>query len=389
MNKDVNKVNALITTIFNDLNLLDIFQLQPPGDETPISPMSRFGVQRKPLFFTNSAFPSNKYGAAVQSIKNRLQLDHAEQSSLNFLVNTVMDPWPTSPQFFDKVINQQLRKNILSAIGTVTDTPDIHGFLTAPQYTADPNQKLYHKHFPMFHAAPHQYMVTVVADFVDPNAREMYFAKGKENPGQLMVWANHDPLILHDWVYTTPTTGFWCDHYCGLPASGPPQVPFMSAQMYVQDVIIFEHFDLKAKYPNTLTYLVYGSKGIYHMEHYITQAPNWDNMLDVDVSGIDDELLELGVFVKFVGIPEPGAELPSKSPLNEGETYRVAYTARDAMPGRDATITIKNNFWFSNTRVNVQEHSVTLADGSNARVSPCCFKNLNKKPPVNHTPTNL
>ena len=389
VNKDVNKVNALITAMFNDLNLLDIFQLQPPDSTTPISPMSRFGAQRKPLFFTNSTFANNKYGAAVQSIKNRLQLGHAEQSSLNFLVNTVMDPWPTSPQFFDKVIRQQLRKSILSAIGTVTDQPDIHGFLTAPQYTDDPDQKLYHKHFPMFHAAPHQYMVTVVADFIDPNARQQYFQKAKENPGELMVWANHDPLILHDWVYTTPTTGFWCDHYCGLPASGPPQMPFMSAQMYIQDVIIFEHFDQKAIYPKFLTYLVYGSKGKYHMEHYITKAPNWDNMIDVDVEGIDDELLELGVFVKFIGIPEPGANLPDHSPLEQGKTYSIAYTSRDAQVAR-AKIHIAKNFWFSNTRVNVASHSeVTKAnDGSVSRVQACCFKNLNPQQ-VNHTPTNL
>ena len=377
MNKDVNKVNALITTIFNDLNLLDIYQLQPVGAK-PISPMSRFGVQRKPLFFTNSTFANNKYGAAVQSIKNRLQLEHAEQSSLNFLVNTVMDPWPTSPQFFDKVIRQQLRKSILIAIGTVTDTPDIHGFLNAPQITEDPEQKLYHKHFPMFHAAPHQYMVTVVADFIDPNARKQYFQKAKENPDQLMVWANHDPLILHDWVYTTPTTGFWCDHYCGLPESGPPETPFMSAQMYIQDVIIFEHFDTKALYPKNLTYLLYGSKGVYHMEHYITQAPNWDNMLDVEVEGIDEDLLELGVFVKFA-MPEPGPNLPTESPLVQNETYRVTYTGRDARVSR-AAITIKNNFWFSNTRVNVASHSVAkAADGSVVRVQACCFKNPKQK----------
>jgi hypothetical protein len=296
-----------------------------------------------------------------------------------------MDPWPTSPQFFDKVINKQLRKSILNAIGTVTDEPDIHGFLTAPQYTDDPNLPLYHKHFPMFHATPHQYMVTVVADFIDPVARERYFQKAKENPGELMVWANHDPLILHDWVYTTPTTGFWCDHYCGLPASGPPQIPFMSAQMYVKDVIIFEHFDLKAQYPKLLTYLLYGKDGKYHMEHFITEAPNWDNLLDVDVEGIEPELLELGVFIKFIGIKEPGATLPTESPLKDGKSYRVTYTARNAKSAI-ATITVKNNFWFSNTRVNVSSHEpMANADGTISLVQACCFKNQN----VRSTPTNL
>ena len=353
LNTSIETANKIMNLLFQDLDMAYMINSD--------NPIQKLGVQRKPLFFTSSEFETNAYGKSVGDLKARLGFDPMSDVPLSFLVNTVLDPWQTGVRF-TKTIQQILRASILRSIGSVTDQPDTHGFLCIHN---EETGSLFWHHFPMFHATPHQYQVTVVADFVSEADRKAYFDAAKKPPPEgfdnNLVMANSSPMILHEIVYST--SNVLVDCYYGMPlppSTEPPPTPFMQAELVIRDFTIFEHFDTKALYPSRLTYLLYGRDGNLFIEHLITQCPNWDHVAvlskieypeDDTAEPLSCERLAVGLEIRFAradGFYE-------ENPLGKKNVWKFSYLGEGGVI-RSATLTIAKTFWFNNQRVNASGH---------------------------------
>lgn len=353
LNTTIETANKIMNLLFQDLDMA--YMINSPN------PVQKLGVQRKPLFLTSSEFETNAYGKAVGNLKGRLGFDPTSDVPLSFLVNSVMDPWQTGVRF-TKTIQQILRASILRSIGSVTDNPDTHGFLCIHNQQKG---SLFWHHFPMFSMVPHQYQVTIVADFVNDSDRQAFFDAAKKPPAQgfdnNLVMANTNPMILHEIVYSTEPVLVDCYYGMPLPPSTePPPTPFMTCPLVVKDFTIFDHFDTKAIYPPRLTYLLYGRDGNLFIEHVITQNPNWDHVAVLagieypkDETGepISDERLAVGVEIRF-SRPDGFYET---NPLEKKEAWKFTYLGQGGVV-RTAVLGIAKTLWFNNQRVNAHGH---------------------------------
>ncbi|KAL9973865.1 hypothetical protein ACROYT_G020371 [Oculina patagonica] len=224
-NKDVNLCNDINAAIFNDLC----------HDSTEES------EQRMPMIVTSSTMKDHQYGSSLEHFKERLGLDTANKDGVKYIITTCLDPWSTSMEFMDDLAGI-MRNTILNAIGTVTDTPGIHSFVSTDVVNAE--KEIFLCYAGDFKQTQHQYFAT-------------------------------EPKRLHDLLYNDSEEERLSekfDFFVGLDSS----VPFMTANMKVVDVPRYDHLD-KAddQYPDNATYLLYGDINFAYLFHTPTKDPDY------------------------------------------------------------------------------------------------------------------
>jgi hypothetical protein len=126
----------------------------------------------------------------------------------------------------------------------------------------------------------------------------------------------------------------------------------MEAALLIKDFIIYEHFDVKAQYPERLTYLMYGTGDEVHIEHYITKMKSFDHVctLAAPPCGIDEERFKAGMFIQF---NKPDGYY-TENPLKEQDEWEFTY-AGDGGVELNSKLTIARHVWFDPNRVNVMD----------------------------------
>jgi hypothetical protein len=99
------------------------------------------------------------------------------------------------------------------------------------------------------------------------------------------------------------------------PLPGDKGAILRDVQVSVTRVVHFREFDLKAKRPDRLEYLLFGKGGELFLAHLIVTPPDFDQVLSVRVEGHEftDEELAKGVVVAFAGTTNtPAGRLKAK-----------------------------------------------------------------------------
>jgi len=101
--QNINMVNDLQDIIFNELT-------SSVGEDT----------KRVKMFLTTSKLEFSNYGAAVQQLKERLNLPTENtDDALGFLRNTCMEPYQASEAYVEK-LGSLFRNTVLTCIGAVS-----------------------------------------------------------------------------------------------------------------------------------------------------------------------------------------------------------------------------------------------------------------------------
>ncbi|UQC81238.1 uncharacterized protein CLUP02_06724 [Colletotrichum lupini] len=295
VNQDVGEANYLNQWIFSKLSV---------SSEKDV-------VKERPLFLTSSEFGEKAYGKCLETFKLRLGLKTTDKEgnvkpsrgSLRFLINVTMSPWPTSPDFMSRMV-EEFRKIAERGVNRVIirnkRTPDFHGFVVQGL------EKLYFTHIAMFNMANHRKQLIITAD-LPANVQARYKEERSKSPGQFYTIANMEKEMLENLLdgLLNPDTAsklkFRLDK--GIPAGNTPPLEegfaLSNVRVVVDESMAFAALD--DEYPAKMPFYLYGSKSEVHLDHVLKTAPNAQISADLVKTNLTehltDEQLKQGVVI--------------------------------------------------------------------------------------------
>ncbi|KAL4225697.1 hypothetical protein ACF0H5_016386 [Mactra antiquata] len=311
-------------------------------------------VMRVPLILTSSQLRPMIFGKAVKQFKQRLGLPANTDGELGFLINTVMNPWVAELQKI-KEIGSIFRQTVLDAIGMVTDTPDLHGFVS-PDMITDTGD-LFGDHLPLFTMPVHQYHAIAKFNVLDQNAVTLIQGKYKEQsqlaPGKRLpiIFVNTEKSGLQNFLEDAMNEALDMDFFVGPPSA--TYTPFLTTKVKVLDIPRRKHIDMTLRdYPAKLTYFMYGNPGNAYLSHNVSVRPDVHQVVKLDKKPADvpDILLELGIDVTINNLEGKPLYIDGKivDPLQLQE-YSISYSSIDGIIAQ-STIYMTNDdakVWFN------------------------------------------
>jgi hypothetical protein len=231
--------------------------------------------------------------------------------------------------------------------------PSLHGFLMMG------TEKLFSCHLPMFFTPDHSFQVILEIE-LGGNDIETYIKTRKENPGEPLIIMNDRRMLLEELVNSGSykAAGYFADEN-GDPKEDTP--PFIaSTTLTIKRKLLFESLNPNAEYPENLTYYLYGTNSEFHLSHLLSKAPNFQQELDVALSGnISDKIKELDSEIVKISIPSLNER--SKQPITIDPLTKSEYTIRMDDVDNEAIdvsgkIEIINKFWINNGPLNFKKN---------------------------------
>lgn len=244
------------------------------------------------------------------------------------------------------------------------DRPAGHGMCLFGEATA------YLSHLPMF-MSPHNYQaifeVTLLKAGIDPLA--VYVEDRKENPqrpeptSKMYGWQPAEAFVLTELVTPNPNdtqhrpllSSFKGDIFRGHfedfhvhEKAGPPVPGLDNVVAHVENVVLFRELDTYAQAPPLLSQLEYfliGKAEELFLVHVITQAPDFDQILGVQVEDhqFTDAELRQGVLVTF---SERANSADQKINEQEQVSGRVLVPGQDGSQSLEVQLRAGSEFYF-------------------------------------------
>jgi hypothetical protein len=200
----------------------------------------------------------------------------------------------------------------------LADKPNTHGMFMLGTGT------LYLCHMPMFTKADHMYQVILRAH-LDPATARAYLADKAAHPAEAynLINVDEEPFILPDLqagkVHTFHVNVF--RGYSNDNGGTPGAQIAAKAELTVDEIVRFRHFDPAAPRPERLTYILFGDGAEAHLDHYVAQDPDFQQVLTLPAvpAWVSKEQLKKGVEIAF---PAASASARCENPIPEA-TYPV------------------------------------------------------------------
>jgi hypothetical protein len=213
-------------------------------------------------------------------------------------------------------------------------------------------ETVYLSHLPMFmfDAASHPHNFQVILEVAlsgeggDPQAA---YVEDRRRSGSLLYTLAPESFSMTDLVSTDPARpplrAFRGTIVRGHFERGGTPI-LRDVQVEVRRVVYFRQFDPDADALPALEYLLFGGEGERFVAHVITQPPDFDQVLSVELHGheFEAEALRDGIRLVFSGRENT---IPAR--LQEGERLQaVAHLADDGDQTFDVQVEAKTEFYF-------------------------------------------
>jgi hypothetical protein len=226
------------------------------------------------------------------------------------------------------------------------EMPDFHGFLIMGK------GKLFSCHLPMFFMPDHSFQVILEVE-LESTAMATYLKTRNEHPGKPLIIMNNKVddkgMLLKDIVNSG---SFEAKASFANNDGDPIGHPFIeSTTVAVNKKLLFEPLNPNTEYPENITYYLYGINSEFHLSHLLSKVPNFQQELDVTVSGdILDKIKESDSGLVKTSIPS--LKERSMQPITSDPLTQAEYTIRMDDDGSTGKISIGNKFWINNGPLN-------------------------------------
>ncbi len=187
------------------------------------------------------------------------------------------------------------------------DVPNTHNMLVFGE------KKIYLSHLPMFddvsankadYTSPHRYQVILEASFHKgvQNLQNVYTDDRRKNANVRIYTLNPELFVLPGVSSGSPLlTGFKAKVFRGHLEKGGRVVSGLSnIDVKISRVVHFRKFTPQATRPEQLKYLLFGNSQEAFLAHYISQPPDFDQVLAVKVDGHSFTDAELGKGIEVI-----------------------------------------------------------------------------------------
>ena len=196
---------------------------------------------------------------------------------------------------------------------TREDAPNTHNMLVFGEKT------IFLSHLPMFdsvtpdktdYSSPHRYHVILAVSFQsgEQNLQNVYVEDRRTHESAKLYTLNPEtfvlPRLFSGSTQRSPLTGFNAKVFRGhLEKGGQVVRGLVDVEVKVRGVVHFRQLNPQTSKPKELTYLLFGSTQEAFLAHYISQPPDFDQVLSVKVDGhrFTDAELAKGIEVTIPG----------------------------------------------------------------------------------------
>ena len=217
----------------------------------------------------------------------------------------------------------------------------IHGFLMLG------TNSLYLSHLPMYNVPAHSYQTIIEAEIDEPHM-EKYLEIKKENPTKPIIISNTERIPLEKLVNSSSFVGrITFANEDGDPIGNrliSPDIP-----VNIKKILLFKQLNENSPdYPKHLEYYLFGTDSDWHLSHFLSKAPNFEQELDISIAGnLSDKIKESKIIkVSIPSLNEESIQPITNDPLNQND-YIIATENGDKIP-----ISITNKFWINNNPLN-------------------------------------
>jgi len=224
-----------------------------------------------------------------------------------------------------------------------------HGMLIVGEET------IYVSHLPMW-MAPHNFQVILEVTFKGPGQPQARYIDDRKTTGTRLYTLEPEEFDIKELAPTAPQhlpsrssfgATIWRNHFEDHPVTHPGQ-RFMIAQdaeVHVENVVYFQELHPHGPGLQALEYLLFGKGQELFLAHVITQPPDFDQVLSVQVGNhqfTDEDLLQ-GVRVVF-----PGRANTISSKIEEGEQLlgKARIVGQDAPGSIDLPVGVGIELYF-------------------------------------------
>lgn len=220
-------------------------------------------------------------------------------------------------------------------------SPDIsanHGFLMLGM------KNLYLCHLPMYFMPAHTFQSILEAE-VEDSIWENYLKLKRENPSKPLIVFNDKPMSLEGLVNSNSFLGrvFFANE------NGDPVGDTLgSTKVTIKKKLLFEQlFKNSPDYPVNLEYYLFGTNTDWHLSHYISKAPNFEQELDISILGTEEVKENEITKISF-----PSEKEKSRQPITSDPLTKNKYTVT-MQNSKEFEISIVNRFWINNAMLNL------------------------------------
>jgi len=237
------------------------------------------------------------------------------------------------------------------------DLAGIHGFLMLG------TKNLYLCHLPMYSMAAHSFQ-TILEAKIEASEMKKYLKVRNKNPSKPIVVFNTLPkrtleeLSIH-------SKSFVGEISFGLENGDPdPNEELISkTDVKVTKKLLFNPLNINSHdYPEHLGYYLFGTNADWHLSHLLTKAPNFEQELDISISGRQPDNKESEIFKVSI----PSVDERSKQPINKGVDENENAIIEDPLTrsdyeivtekGNKFQVSIENKFMINNSMLNPHKH---------------------------------
>ena len=217
----------------------------------------------------------------------------------------------------------------------------IHGFLMLG------TNSLYLSHLPMYSVPAHSYQTIIEAEIDEPHM-EKYLEIKKENPTKPIIISNTERIPLEKLVNSSSFVGRVTfanedDDPIGNRLISP-DIP-----VNIKKILLFKQLSENSPdYPKHLEYYLFKTDSDWHLSHFLSKAPNFEQKLDISIAGnLSDKIKESKIIkVSIPSLNEESIQPITNDPLNQND-YIIATENGDKIP-----ISFTNKFWINNDPLN-------------------------------------
>jgi hypothetical protein len=214
-----------------------------------------------------------------------------------------------------------------------------HGFLMLGTKT------IYLCHLPMYHMPAHAFQTIVEAEIGRPEL-EKYLKIKKETPAKPIIVLNDTRMALEDLV----NSNFFLGTIYFSDENGDAEDrnnPIGNTTVNIKKILLFKQLSIHTPdYPENVEYYMFGTEFDWHLSHFLSKSPNFEQELDISISGNLPASVNSFVKILIPSVNEKSQQHITKDPLTQDE-YRA-----ETENGDQFQISIINRFWINNSMLN-------------------------------------
>ena len=192
--------------------------------------------------------------------------------------------------------------------------------------------------------AAHSFQTILEAE-IEGDEMKNFLRIKKEHPTKPIVIITRSPMILEELV---KSDSFFGPIHFANQSGDPDGDPISETRVNIKKVLLFNKLNKNSPdYPENLEYYMFGTNSDWHLSHFLSKAPNFEQELDISIlDNLPNSEESTNIKISVPSVNEKSKQHIKVDPLTQND-YNI-----ETENGDKHHISIINRFWINNDFLN-------------------------------------